>query len=253
MALAFSFAFTLLFHTQSNIMSDVNHEIIVVCGTPGVGKTTFARDLANRLEPNSKHYELSRLVEQNKALLATDEDQFDEERNCSVFDEEKLADYLEDLLINNETVQVVNSNSTGTTTTVVSRQNPNTFYHVLDFHCVSFFDYADELFDSVKLVVHLSASTEELGKRLEKRNYSEQKIRENIEAEIFQVVGEEVDEMFNGDEERKEVVQLENNSLEDMDRNMAMVFEKLGLVSTCAAPASGEVAGAAATRTCGGA
>ncbi|KAI8804289.1 P-loop containing nucleoside triphosphate hydrolase protein [Cladochytrium replicatum] len=65
------------------------------------------------------------------------------------------------------------------------------------------------------LVVVLRTDNTVLYERLEKRGYSTKKISENIECEIMQVVLEEARESY-----AEDVVELESNSVEQMDQNV---------------------------------
>merc|ERR1719324_929203 len=113
--------------------------------------------------------------------------------NCSIFDEDLVCDALEPLL-----------ESGG---------------HAVDFHSVGFFP--DDWFD---LVVVLRADTEVLSDRLESRHYPESKIKENLEAEIFQVCLDEAREAFE-EADGVEVVELQHNDLDELREGVARVQE----------------------------
>jgi adenylate kinase len=61
--------------------------------------------------------------------------------------------------------------------------------------------------------------TKTLYERLESRGYSEKKIRENVECDIFQVVVEEAKEAYD------EVWTRNNASLDDLERNVEEIAE----------------------------
>lgn len=158
---------------------------LLVCGTPGVGKTTFCEELARRTE--FKHVEVARLIEEKKLYS-----EWDDENNCSIFDEDLVADEIE-----------------------AQCSKPGV---IIDFHSVDFIP--PRLF---QLIVVLRCETDVLYRRLEERHYSEKKIRGNIECEIFQVVLDEVKEAF----EEVPLIELRADTIEDIDKNVQTVISAL--------------------------
>merc|ERR1719343_430612 len=104
--------------------------------------------------------------------------------DCSIFDEDMVCDELETILEEGGSV--------------------------VDFHSAGFLQ--DDWFD---LVVVLRAETNILYSRLEKRHYPEPKIRENVEAEIFQTCLEEAHEAF--EEAGTTIWELPHNTQEEME------------------------------------
>eukprot|EP00931_Biecheleriopsis_adriatica_P071589 TRINITY_DN4547_c0_g1_i1.p1 TRINITY_DN4547_c0_g1~~TRINITY_DN4547_c0_g1_i1.p1 ORF type:complete len:233 (+),score=80.88 TRINITY_DN4547_c0_g1_i1:76-774(+) len=149
---------------------------ILVTGTPGVGKTKLSAALA---AAGMTHIEVSKLITEKKLYS-----EWDDEMNCSIFDEDMVCDALEPLLEQGNCV--------------------------VDFHSAGCFP--EDWFD---LYIVLRAETNVLGERLEKRRYSEAKIKGNIEAEIFQTCLEEVREATDGTSAL--VWELPHNTPEDMD------------------------------------
>jgi RNA polymerase subunit RPABC4/transcription elongation factor Spt4 len=92
--------------------------------------------------------------------LPTQHKGWDEEFQCYVLDEDKVCDALEDVM--GEGGNIVD-------------------HHTCDFFPERWFD----------LVVVLQTDNSVLYERLEKRGYTEKKVRENVECEIFMVVAEE--------------------------------------------------------------
>lgn len=147
---------------------------ILVVGTPGVGKSTFAKALKTVLETADigdstgvdvgryKILEISKLIQRHKLHRK----RLDDERNCTVFSSSRVRRYLEPLL---------------------NDRNSNINY-IVDFHSVD--PLEPEWFD---LCVQLrSEQTAVLFDRLAARKYKQRKIEENIQCEIFNVVGEDI-------------------------------------------------------------
>ena len=89
---------------------------------------------------------------------------------------------------------------------------------IVDFHSSDFFP--ERFFD---LVIVLRTSNDSLFPRLEQRNYSENKIKNNIEAEIFGVCLEEAQTSYAS----HMVFELRNEVKEDMGINIQAIFQKL--------------------------
>lgn len=113
----------------------------------------------------------------------------DSERDCLVINEDKLCDFLEEKLSNGNCV--------------------------VDTH--SLIDYFPERwFD---LVICLKISNTSLFDRLTSRGYSENKVKENLECEIMQVIANEVSESYD-----KNIVQyLSSESIEDLETNIERI------------------------------
>lgn len=155
---------------------------LLVCGTPGVGKTTFCEELATRT--GFKHVQVGILIEEKKLYS-----EWDDENNCSIFDEDLVADEIEEQI---DQVGVI-----------------------VDFHSVKFLPA-----DMFQLIVVLRCESDVLWKRLEKRNYQESKIRENVECEIFQVILDDCREHF----EDVRMLELDNTSLDQLEGNIDKVM-----------------------------
>ena len=125
-------------------------KIIVVSGTPGTGKTLLAKKLAEKL--GACYVNLSRLVIEKKLYV-----EYDTGRNTFVVDEERVREYLRGLA---EECRLI----------------------VVDSH------YGEisprELVD--KIIV-LRLDPVELERRLRERGWGENKVKENIQAEILGV------------------------------------------------------------------
>ncbi|KAJ3072814.1 hypothetical protein HDU98_002838 [Podochytrium sp. JEL0797] len=167
---------------------------VLITGTPGTGKTTTAAMIAQAI-PGMKHIEVGKVVKE-KAL----HDGFDEEFNSYLINEDRVGgradavvDELEDLM----------------------QEGGN----IVDHHGCDFFP--ERWFD---LVVVLRASNEVLYPRLQGRGYNEKKITENIDCEIMDIVKQEAAESYDEDV----VVELQSNSLEDMEENVQRIETWIG-------------------------
>ena len=132
---------------------------VLVTGTPGVGKTTLAESIAERLD--FRHINVGDLVKQHEC-----HEGMDEVLDTYILDEDKLLDLMEPMV----------GEAGGC---------------VVDFHSPEIFP--ERWFE---LVVVLRTDTEVLFDRLTKRGYSEKKRSENMECEIMQVVAEEARESY---------------------------------------------------------
>ena len=138
---------------------------ILITGTPGVGKTSICTLLENQLPEEYsiqgfKYVQLAELV-RSKKLYKEWDDKFD----VPIFDEDMVCDELEPMMQNGGII--------------------------LEFHSCDFFP--ERWFS---LVVLLRCNNTELFDRLSARGYSEDKINENIECEIFGELAEEVAESY---------------------------------------------------------
>jgi adenylate kinase len=126
--------------------------IVIVTGTPGTGKTFFAKTLCRKY--SFEYVDVKKLINQKKLSSG-----FDNKRNCEIIDVKKL---------NSELIKVI---------TNANKKKKNL---VIDSHLSHFLPkkYVDVCFVT-------KCSLKELKKRLEKRKYSKDKLRENLDSEIF--------------------------------------------------------------------
>jgi adenylate kinase len=127
-------------------------KVILVTGTPGVGKTSVARKLASKLD--AVCVGVTELVKKQKLFSSVDE-----ERQTLIADTEKVSEKLQEILAKAE----------GTV--------------IIEGHYVV--DVAPK--DHVNIVFVLRRDPRELKAVLEKRGYKEKKIWENLSAEILDV------------------------------------------------------------------
>jgi adenylate kinase len=132
---------------------------ILVTGTPGVGKTTFSQKLAEKYQ--IEHVDISKFIKLHKIY-----ENYDEKFDTLVFKEEKVAAFLKKYL-----------KSTGS--------------YIIDTHSPKIVKNLE-----IDYVFHLECDSAVLYDRLSQRGYSKVKIDENIQSEIFNVIGEEIEDMF---------------------------------------------------------
>ncbi|KAH0785353.1 TAF9 RNA polymerase II, TATA box binding protein (TBP)-associated factor isoform 2 family protein [Histomonas meleagridis] len=160
----------------------------LVTGTPGVGKTTFSSMLASRF--GLLHVPISQLIRDNH--LWTEQD---EERDCTIYDENLLEAELNNIIASHPEGGIV-----------------------FDFHCSDVVDI-----ENLDFVLVLRCESDLLWKRLAARGYSEDKIRENVEAEIFRTILDEVIEDFPANM----IHEIQSNSIEDLDNALNQIQQAL--------------------------
>lgn len=148
----------------------------------GCGKTSHAESIVNELK-GFQHINVTDFARENEAY-----DGFDEERNSHIVDEDKLLDALEPILEKGGVL--------------------------IDWH-------ANDLFPErlIDLVVVLRTENGILYDRLNKRDYSQSKIDENLDCEIMEVILQEAREGYASEI----VVELQSNSTEDIDSNIQRI------------------------------
>ncbi|CAG8792823.1 12093_t:CDS:2 [Cetraspora pellucida] len=156
---------------------------ILITGTPGTGKTTLSQ-LASE-STDLFHINVGELVKEKSLHQG-----FDHEFQSWILDDDKLVDELEETLSNGG--------------------------NIVDFHSCEVFP--ERWFD---LVLVLRTDNTILFDRLKDRGYSQKKITENIDSEIFQVILEEARESYPAEI----VVELRSNTIEDMQSNVTRIEE----------------------------
>ncbi len=128
-------------------------KLIVITGTPGVGKTSISKILANKL--NAIHIDLNKLVLDEKLDVG-----YDKKRQCYIVDFKKVSRKL-----------IEKIKETGEDNLI------------LDGH------YATSVIDPKEIdkVIVLRCNPIELEKRLRERDYPKEKISENLMAELLDV------------------------------------------------------------------
>ncbi|KIW71546.1 hypothetical protein PV04_03700 [Phialophora macrospora] len=169
---------------------------IVITGTPGVGKTSTATQLlslASSSNPaiNLRHLSINDLVKSRECHTG-----FDEELQTLVVDEDRLMDEVEK--------EIEDGEGQGG--------------WLIDWHSTA--GFAVRWVDLV--VVLRCEETSVLFDRLTARGYKDNKVEENMDAEIFGVVSEEAKE---GWEEEGQVVELKSVHAEDIEENAERILQ----------------------------
>ena len=170
---------------------DIKLPNILITGTPGVGKTSFAVLLQEKLKElkglDFKNINIGKLVNEKKLYK-----KWNQEFDVPEFDEDMVNDELEPLLYEGGVI--------------------------LDFHSSGFLPEA-----LINFVVLLRCNNTELYDRLAARGYSDKKITENIDCEIMEVTSEEVKESYKQDI----ILELKSEKIEDMENNLDLVIKAL--------------------------
>ncbi|MFC1697158.1 AAA family ATPase [Nanoarchaeota archaeon] len=148
---------------------------ILVSGTPGTGKTTIAKYLTkilnSRLKTSKikqkqgkiyKYLDVNKLIKNNNLA-----DHYDKQKKSYIVDEKRLTKHLEKLM----------------------NSSKNTL--IIDSHMSHFLR---STFSSI-CIITICSNLKTLKHRLERRNYSKDKVRENLDSEIFQTCLNEAKEL----------------------------------------------------------
>jgi len=136
-------------------------KVLVITGTPGTGKTMLARKIAESL--NFYYLDVNMVIKKYKLS-----EEIDEERHTKVIDTSKLNTILVNTIKNfKKSIKSGKENKKGI---------------VIDSHLSHHLPKKH-----VDLCIVVKCSLRKLKKRLEERNYSNKKIRENLDCEIFDV------------------------------------------------------------------
>ncbi len=125
--------------------------VIIVTGTPGTGKTKVAKSIASRLK--FKYIDINKIIKENKLVVG-----YDKKRNTNIVDDKKLVKILVSMIKKNKKV-------------------------VIDGHLSH---YIPSRYVDLCIITRCDLKT--LKKRLKKRGYSKEKIRENLDSEIFEII-----------------------------------------------------------------
>ncbi|MFT4303277.1 MAG: AAA family ATPase [Candidatus Woesearchaeota archaeon] len=123
--------------------------IIIITGTPGTGKTTLSKKISKKL--NFKYISGNTIIKKYSLIEG-----YDTIKKCNIVDEIKFSK------------------------SVTKYCKPNENY-IIDSHLSHYIDST-----KVKLCIVCKCNLKTLEKRLKKRKYSKQKIKDNLECEIFE-------------------------------------------------------------------
>ncbi|KAJ2827437.1 factor activating pos9 [Coemansia furcata] len=154
---------------------------ILITGTPGTGKTTAAGMVADAA--GLELVTVGDLIKQRNL-----HDGYDEEFDTYWLNEDKVVDEMEEMMAGGGMC--------------------------IDFHTCGFFP--ERWFD---LVVVLRADTKNVYDRLERRGYKQNKIDENVECEIMQVVADDARESYKAEI----IMELSSNTLDEMEDNVEKI------------------------------
>lgn len=159
---------------------------IVICGTPGTGKSTVINKIKEKL-PDLNYINISEFAIDNDCI-----ESYDKELETQVVDEDKLLEKLEPLL--NKGVSII--------------------------ECI----HADFLPSNLVSWIFICRTNNTiLYDRLKARNYNEAKISNNVEAEIFQTIHDEVVDAF----DESLISQLINDSDDQLNKNVEIVIDRV--------------------------
>ena len=132
-------------------------KLLIITGTPGTGKTTLAEQLSKRY--GYLRLDLNRFIKENRLR-----EKYEKKRRTWLVDIAKLKKIL---------LKKINK---------IKTRDHAPKVLVIDSHLAHHLPKK-----SVNLCIVTTADLKTIQKRLEKRRYSRVKIRENLDAEIFQV------------------------------------------------------------------
>ena len=163
-------------------------KVIIVTGTPGTGKTTLSKKLAKEL--NFSYLDVNETIKKYKLSEG-----YDKDRDSKIVDVKKLDNTLIKEInnfkntIKKNSIKMVspakfNKIRYNKINSIKNKKNDKTTKNgiVIDSHLSH---YLPKKY--VNLCIITKCGLKELERRLKKKNYSKQKIRENLDAEIFDV------------------------------------------------------------------
>lgn len=157
---------------------------IIITGTPGTGKSSHIELLKKKL-PELTYVDIKDVIKEHDCVI-----DYDDERKADIVDEDKVVDALEDKLDDGNLV--------------------------IDWHVCDAFPESQ-----IDLVVVLRTDNSILYERLKDRKYNDQKINENIDAEIMEVILNDAREQY--DEEI--IVSLDSNKESDIEENVDRIIK----------------------------
>ncbi len=135
--------------------------VIIISGTPGTGKTTIAKKITSLIK--GIYVDVNKIISRHRL-----DEGYDKQRNCKIIDTKKL---------NKVIIEKIKE---------AKQQQKNI---IIDSHLSHYLPP-----NVVDLCIITKANLKDIQKRLKKRHYSLDKIRENLDAEIFDVCYNEAKE-----------------------------------------------------------
>jgi adenylate kinase len=177
---------------------------IIICGTPGIsffivfhfkffligaGKTRLCQELCSS-NKSLNYININELAKQHQFIL-----EYDQENQCEILNDDAINDYLD-----HEYFQ---------------KSSPSGL--VIDYHSAGIIPDNNQIHG----IVVLRCNKDELYDRLKNGNYSESKIEQYIQSEVFQVCLNEAHEAF----DEAIVCQLSNTTDEDLKKNIEYLLK----------------------------
>ncbi|MCP9261241.1 AK6 [Dirofilaria immitis] len=178
---------------------------LLVTGTPGTGKTTLSETLAEKL--GFDYINCSKEIIDNNLYS-----EYDEELDSHILNEDKLLDHIEYEMTFAEIIR----SPKHFFLQQQDRMNSENGGCIVDYHGSDFFP--ERWFDFVFV---LRCNNTLLYDRLSARGYSDKKIQENIECEIFGSLLEEAEESY----DEKIIYELQSETVEQMSDNVERICE----------------------------
>ncbi len=152
--------------------------VIIVTGSVGTGKTTLAKALSKKL--NYEHIDVNKIIKEDKIY-----DSYDKKNKCYIIDAKKL---------NKSLIKLVNqykksSKNKKTDDKKILKNKRSEKGIIIDSHLSH---YLPKKYVDLCIVTKCDLKT--LEKRLKERGYGEDKVRGNLDSEIFDVCFEEAKE-----------------------------------------------------------
>ncbi len=171
-------------HQVNHIFSLISSLILIIFSL-GVGKSRLCQELCSA-NKSLKYININDLAKQQKFLL-----EYDEENECQILDDDAVHDYLDDEYFQQS------SPSSGL---------------IIDYHSAGIVPDSDHIHG----IFVIRCSNDKLYDRLKKRNYSDKKIEQNIQSEIFQVCLDDARETF----DESLIHEIINETEDDFKKNI---------------------------------
>jgi adenylate kinase len=171
-------------HQVNHIFSLISSLILIIFSL-GVGKSRLCQELCSA-NKSLKYININDLAKQQKFLL-----EYDEENECQILDDDAVHDYLDDEYFQQS------SPSSGL---------------IIDYHSAGIVPDSDHIHG----IFVIRCSNDKLYDRLKQRNYSDKKIEQNIQSEIFQVCLDDARETF----DESLIHEIINETEDDFKKNI---------------------------------